>query len=363
MITERGSATRGATAIALDVRHHDRRAARIENDEVRVTVLAEGGHVAEIVHKATGVNPLWTPPWPSIEPSAWSAAAHPSFGSGSDARLLAGIIGHNLCLDIFGPPSDEEASAGIGAHGEAPVVAYDVADAASSIVMRAHLPLAQATIERRIALEGSVVRFRETVTSLAAVDRPIGWTEHVTLGPPFLQKGTTEFRSSATRSRVFESAFGAHDYLRAGADFEWPFAPARAGDTAIDLRRLADAPASSAYTAHLMDPRRRAFFAAFSPASKVAFGYVWNAADFPWMGIWEENASRTGAPWNGRTLARGMEFGASPFPEPRRKMVDRGRMFETPTCRWLPARGALTVEYCAIVRGADEVPESLDDPS
>ena len=352
---------RGAAAIELDVRCRDRRAARIENDSVRVTVLREGGHVAEIVDKATGVNPLWAPPWRSIEPSEWSVAAHPEFGSGSDARLLAGIMGHSLCLDIFGGPSDDEAAAGIPAHGEASVVAYEIARVESSLVIRAHLPLAQMTVERRIALERSAVRFRETVTNLAAVDRPIGWTQHVTLGPPFLQKGTTEFRSSATRSRVFESAFGAHDYLRAGADFDWPFAPARADDRAIDLRRIADVPASTAYTAHLMDPNRAAFFVAFSPESKLAFGYVWRAADFPWMGVWEENASRTHTPWNGRTLTRGMEFGASPFPESRRRMVDRGRMFETPTCRWLPARGVVAVEYCAIVRSAEAVPESLPE--
>ena len=68
-------------------------------------------------------------------------------------------------------------------------------------------------------------------------------------------------------------------------------------------------------------------------------------------------------PWNGATLARGMEFGVSPFPEPRRRMVERGRLFGTPTFRWLPARGRASVEYCAIVTVADTVPESLEWPS
>lgn len=26
------------------------------------------------------------------------------FGGGSEAALLAGIVGHNLCIDRFGPP-------------------------------------------------------------------------------------------------------------------------------------------------------------------------------------------------------------------------------------------------------------------
>ena len=49
-------------------RYHGRRAIQIENAHVRVTVLQEGGHIAELLDKASGVNPLWTPPWPTIEP-------------------------------------------------------------------------------------------------------------------------------------------------------------------------------------------------------------------------------------------------------------------------------------------------------
>ena len=84
--------------------YRGRRAAAIENDSLRVTVLEEGGHIAEIADKATGVNPLWTPEWPSIEPSAYDPAAHPIYGGGVDAPLLAGLMGHNVCLDVFGGP-------------------------------------------------------------------------------------------------------------------------------------------------------------------------------------------------------------------------------------------------------------------
>src|SRR4030095_10633319 len=51
--------------------YHGRRAAAIENADLRVTVLEEGGHIAEIFDKRAGVNPLWTPPWPSLEPSSF----------------------------------------------------------------------------------------------------------------------------------------------------------------------------------------------------------------------------------------------------------------------------------------------------
>ena len=124
-----------------------------------------------------------------------------------------------------------------------------------------------------------------------------------------------------------------------------------------------DAERSSAYTAHLMDrDRRAAFFAAFSPAFNLVFGYVWTPADFPWMGIWEENHSRRQSPWNGHTLTRGMEFGVSPMPETRQAMIDRGRMFGVPCFRYIAAGASVSVEYCAIARRAGQIPESLEWP-
>ena len=233
-------------------RYRGRRAATIENAQLRVTVLEEGGHIAEIFDKASGVNPLWAPPWPTIEPSALEPADAATYGGGSDARLLAGIMGHNLCLDIFGPPSDEEAQAGLSAHGEGSVAPYELMRAGDSLVARAHFPIAGLEFERRINLGDGVVAIRETLKNVTNIDRAIGWTQHVTLGPPFLERGATEFRSSATRSKVFESTFGADDYLMPAAEFDWPMAPRLKGGTA-DLRLFTDAERSSAYTAHLMD--------------------------------------------------------------------------------------------------------------
>ena len=342
--------------------YHGRRAAAIENQHLRVTVLREGGHIAEILDKETGINPLWTPPWRTSEPSAYASGVYAEYGDGAESKLLAGIMGHNLCLDIFGGPSEEEAAAGLTVHGEGSVAAYEIDDAAGGLTLRARFPMAQIAFERRIELRDRTVRIREAVENLTACDRPIGWTQHVTLGPGFLEKGVTQFRASATRSKVWESEFGAHDTLRAAAEFDWPAAPRRDGGVE-DLRVLTSAASSCAFTTHLMDPaREHAYFAAFAPAARLVFGYVWKQADFPWMGIWEENYSRTHAPWNGQTLARGMEFGVSPMPESRRQMIDRGKLFGVPAYRWLPAKARLEVEYCAVMAHADAIPETLEIP-
>src|ERR1017187_9235020 len=120
-----------------------REAVTLENENLRVTVLVGGGHIAEVLEKSSGVSPLWVPHWDSIEPSLYTPEQHPQFGSGSDAKLLVGIMGHILCLDLFGGPSTEEAAIGYTAHGEGPVVRYDIDESQDGFEMRATLPLAQ----------------------------------------------------------------------------------------------------------------------------------------------------------------------------------------------------------------------------
>jgi hypothetical protein len=339
-----------------------RRAATIENSDIRLIVLEGGGHIAEIADKRTGVSPLWIPPWRSIEPSTYQPENDTTYGANAEAKLLAGIMGHNLCLDIFGGPSAQEEAAGLHPHGEGSLVEYEIDASATELTMHALLPQAQLRVERRIELHDRAVRVRESAENLSATDRPVGWTEHVTLGPPFLERGSTEFRASATRSKVLEAPFGKADYLLPGAEFAWPNAP-RAGGGVADLQVFNSADVSGGYTAHLMDPARaHAFFVAFAPRTKQAFGYIWKQADFPWMGIWEENRSRRTPPWNGQTLTRGMEFGVSPFPESRRQMIERGRMFDTPTYRWIPARTRVEVEYWIVLPHADAIPDALEWP-
>ena len=97
-----------------------------------------------------------------------------------------------------------------------------------------------------------------------------------------------------------------------------------------------------------MDPSHDdAYFRVYHSGLNLSFGYSWNRADFPWLGRWEENRSRTHAPWNGVVIACGLEFGVSPIPETRRQMIDRGALFDEPTYRWLPAHARLAVAYTA----------------
>jgi hypothetical protein len=80
-------------------RFENRAAWTIENARLRVTVLKTGGHVAAIILKESGINPLWIQSRPTIETDQYVAARHERFyGGGSGARLMSGIMGHSLCF-------------------------------------------------------------------------------------------------------------------------------------------------------------------------------------------------------------------------------------------------------------------------
>lgn len=307
----------------------------IENEFVRLTVMERGGHIAELLDKRTGVSPLWVPPW-ADEPS-------PDFGNNAETRLLDGIFGHNLCLDLFGPPSDAEAACGVVAHAEGGVEPYRFEACEAGLIARCTLRSSQLEFTRAIRLNGRRALIEEAVENLSVFDRPIAWTQHVTLGPPFLERGRTEFRIPATKSRAIGET----------EDFDWP-GPRK-------LNTFTNEESSAGYTAHLMNPAQpQSYFIAWSPTAQVACAYVWERADFPWLGIWEENHSRPHSPWNGRTLTRGMEFGVSPFPETRRQMIERGTLFGAPCYRWIDARGRLTVRYYAAIAPASQLPALTD---
>jgi hypothetical protein len=343
-----------------ETQYRGRRARALGNELLEIVVSCEGGHIAAVIDKTTKLNPLWSPPWPSLEPSQYDQAKHPQYGGNSESKLLAGILGHNLCLDIFGGPSESENAAGMTVHGEASVAPYEISVKGDTLLQKANFPQAQLKFSRSIRLPAGsrVATITETVENLSQLDHPVAWTQHATLGPPFLEKGKTQFRVAATKSKVIENDFtGGKGYMKIGAEFLWPMVPSLDGGTE-DLRVFTNRRVSGGFTTHLMDPsQEQVWFTAWSPTHRLAFGYAWKQRDFPWLGIWEENYSRNQPPWSGVTLTRGMEFGVSPFPESRRAMIERGGLFGVPGYKWVPARQSLIAEYKMFLLPADSVPE------
>jgi hypothetical protein len=334
---------------------------RINANWGRVSVLSGGGHICELSLKnVPGVNPLWRPQWGTIDPENYEPGKHrPIYGPPPDGKLLASIAGHSLSFDHFGPPSKEETSAGLSTHGEAPTSRWKLLSAHNSKrpTLRYGLTLLHAQIDfsRIISVDrkSPIVFCEEQATNLSVYDRPISWNEHVTFGPPFLESGATIFDMSSTRAKVAD--YCDQTFLQAGAEFTWPFAPTKQGET-VDLRTTAGRNLGH-YTVQLMDPNLDiAFISACNPSQRLLVVYAFRRADFPWVGNWEETNTRTKPPWNSRTFCRGIEFSTTPYAIPRRQTIDQNSLLGERTYRWLPAKSSLRVRYVIMLF---EVPESF----
>ncbi len=325
-----------------------RRMWELDNDALRLGIAIGGGHLAElrtVVRPET--NPFWVPPWKSLEPWQYRPRQHHAlYGE----KLLASILGHNPCLGHFGSPSEEERRAGLGSHGEAPVLRWK--EIAKKVTRRqlffscgCFLPHASILFVREFRLKAGepVVWVQNRLINPTACDRPFTFCEHATFGPPFVESGITLFDMSATRGHTFPGSFSNRQRLAPNAPFDWPNAPGAQGGT-VDLRTLT--PHSSDFTTQLMDPtRKQAWMGAVNPKLGLAIVYAWPRQDYPWLGNWEEHTARTNPPWNGKTIARGMEFSNAPFPEGLRKAVERGTLFGEKTYQWLPAGSAIETRF------------------
>ena len=336
---------------------------RLQADWGHVSVLAGGGHICELnLNACSGVNPLWRPPWETIDPVEYTAAKHArTYGEPPDGKLLAGLAGHSLSFDHFGPPSPEETAAGLTTHGEAPALKWDVQKHAKSpnphLQYGLTLPEARIRFSRKLTLDrvNPVIYCEEEAVNLSPYDRPISWNEHVTFGPPFLEAGTTWFDMPATRSKVCPASYSSRFSLQPDSEFTWPNAPTK-NHKRMNLRTM-PARRYGHYTAQLLNPELEiAFIAACNPRLKLLVVYAFRRADFPWVGNWEERHNRTQAPWFGKAFCRGLEFSTTPFAIPRRETIEQGPLFGEPTYRWLPAKSKAQVRFLILLF---EVPETF----
>ena len=335
---------------------------RLRADWGSVSVLEGGGHICELnLNACPGVNPLWRPPWATIDPFRYTAQHTRKYGPPPDGRLLAGIAGHSLSFDHFGPPSPEEAAAGLATHGEAPALRWRVQKRAQrprpELQYGVTLPEARISFSRNVTLDrvNPVIYCEEEAANLSSYDRPISWNEHVTFGPPFLEAETTWFDMPATRAKVCPASYSPRFSLQPDAEFTWPNAPTKDGRR----RSLRVIPAQrfGHYTAQLLNPELEiGFIAACNPRLKLLVVYAFRRADFPWVGNWEERYNRAEAPWRAKTFCRGMEFSTTPFSIPRRETIEQGPLFGESTYRWLPAKSKAQVRFLILLF---EVPETF----
>lgn len=306
-----------------------RRAWLIESPDIRASIMECGAHVAETTWKQTGINPLWVQDRPTIDSDEFNPEQHGAmYGTDSEARLICGLLGHNLCLPWWGPPSEAEFAAGMTFHGETNVVRWRAFEYdADRITLSATLPESSLAVERTLRCSGSVLHFDTAVENLTACDRPLAWCEHVTLGPPFLAPSDTRFFASLTDG--FRTS---HD---PSALFRWPEGR---GEIDCDLTGFSRVPHADLVNSFLVDASSDfACFVSWNRSLGLLFGYVFRSRDFPWLNVWENNDSRR--------QTRGMEFSNTPVEGSLRQLLATPVLLGQPTFEWLGANGRLRKKF------------------
>lgn len=302
----------------------------LEGRGARAVIDLAGGSIASFQKGETGLNPLQ---WDSLLQSA----ANPDENS-----LKPRSMGHFLCLDRWGPATEAELAHGMGWHGEASRVHWEVPSQPLEkggwieSELSAALPLAGLSVVRTIRLHNLDALFvvSESVRNDRHLGRIYNIVQHPTIGPPFLDE-TVLVDCNGTRGFMQESPLPNPEE----PEVAWPKALTRAG-VEVDMRRFVD-DHSPAVVSYIVEDEY-GWVTASSPRSNLLIGYLWKANEYPWIDLWRN--ARDGKPY-----ARGLEFGTTGLHQPGPVLVEKGKIFDRKLFRFIDADEVQTFSYACFL--------------
>jgi hypothetical protein len=334
--------------------HFSKPAVEIGNAKVGLKVACSGCQI--VCASAPGVpfNPLWDPPWETVPVSLRRVKAREeaNFSQAKtdvmESQLLASIGGHSYCLDVFGAHSEGETKhSGLSFHGEAGLKEWEVTDVTdNSVTLSCHLKETQLAVSREFTVHADlpVIQVSETLKNLVGFQRALGRQQHVTIGSEMLKGDACTFTTNCDKGRTWPDDNGENSFFATGKDFEvGENIPRKDGGTDDWSRYPRCESNSDLCTMRVAPSSDLGYFSVLKPGaesasgSTVSFSYTWERETFPWLMTWEENRCRSQAPWKGRTLCRGLEFGSYCFATGRKRNVEQGSMFGTPCFEWVDA--------------------------
>ncbi len=321
----------------------------LTNDKIELTIVPEGGAMAQILLKddKEKLNPLWNPYW-----IARQAGLN---------RPTNFYRGHFVCVDGFGPVATEERDAGLPMHGEAHTLPWEPGlnrkeGNTTSASFSVNLPLSHEVFTRTYHLvDGeNVVWVESELTNLLAFDRPVFWGEHATVSAPFLEPGKVAVDMPVSRSKTKAYQPAPTRRLQSYVDFSWPMAPTLDGKL-FDVRTAPIALNTTDHTTSLLDPSRRlVFVTALHLEKKVMIGWVFRREEYPWVQTW---LSYPGP----NRMTRGLEFATQPFDLTRADVLKNGPLFETPVFRILPAKSKIGSSFLMFYTAVPDGFQKVDD--
>ena len=321
-----------------------RQAVSLRNDKIECVVLTGGGHIASLALCKAGTNVLWEPRWPTVDPSVRHVVDPAIYGTGAEAKLLSSIAGWNLCVDVMGAQSAGEVRSGLAFHGEAGMVTWIVekaeqVDDDTTLTMSAELPHTRLRMVREFTLKQGSYRLDvvEHMINLVGFERALGRAQHLTFGENFLKGGVTWTCNVDKGLTMSNDDLSKPEAFASLTEFDYPNLPLGAGGYADWTRFPRATGAGNICTLRVRPDETHGLCMGLNASLGLVVAARWERRAFPWVVTWEENCGRTALPWNGETVARGIEFSSYALPTSRRDNVARGVLFDTPCFEWLDA--------------------------
>ncbi len=304
-----------------------RRAIVLEGKVAQLVVDLGGGSITDFHLRSQGISPL-----------NWGMA---------DKSTTPRPMGHFVCLDRWGQPSDAEIKNGMPFHGEASSVEWKVAQQPQErgkhvqAEMTASLPLAGLNVKRRVALSatGAFFTVREEVTNVNRLGRLYNIVQHATIGPPFLDESTI-VDANARKGFMQGSPLPNPEE----PSVSWP--EGRQDGQPVNLRHLTNSHDPNVVSFTIDE--EYGWVTACNPAQGLMIGYLWRTSEYPWFNAWRHVE-------NGKPFARGLEFGTTGLHQPFPVLVKKGKIFGRTIYEYLDAGETATKSYICFLM---EIPKN-----
>jgi len=220
------------------------------------------------------------------------------------------FMGHFLCFDRWGPPSDAEKINGFQHHGEVNTEVWKLLtkskekNGLKECTMMCRLPMGKLQLTRKIELsENEPVFFvTEEINNRNKYGRMFNIVQHVTLAPPFLDKFTL-FDTNAEKG--FEDkedgSLNQEETVLTWPEVIYIREKVSPGQFQNEWPRIS----SFVYNQY----EEYGWVTASNPGKKLMLGYLWKTEDYTWINFWRSMEG-------GSPMAFGMEFGTTGLHEP-----------------------------------------------
>jgi hypothetical protein len=292
--------------ISLEHTYKGYRAVVMQNDLLRVTILADkGGDIVEFLHKPSDTDFMWWTPWGLHAKGAFIPSSAHSGGEFGD-RYEGGW------QEIFpsGGTANKHDNIEYGLHGEAsllPWAARIVKDSADEVELELTVETVRSPFRcvKRLSLKRGVgaLFIEEELRNIGESPCDAMWGHHPAFGAPFLSPDCRIDLPGATAEYHIE--FSEMPRFERGTEGRWPRIAGKDG-TLIDISKFPDPKRRSADMFYLKALKGN-WYGLTNAATKVGFGMAWDLKTFPYLWFWQVYKGGVGTPFWGRTYNCALE--------------------------------------------------------